>query len=190
MPSYLSADSIAAGAALVGGEGNFEPQRKNNWTLVCSPPGGDGRILALMLDAASIPKETTAVGVLDYGNEKRYFATKTTFGSVTLRLKDFLDRDTAEMIRKWREKVYNPVTGAVGRTTDYKVTGLLKLFGPDGKGVRTWELIGLWPTDVAYGEGLDMAAQGDTAANKIEATLQCDKMIYKGRTEGSIEAAA
>ena len=160
-----TAGHIAASA------GGYEPQRKNNFMLYLTPKGGgDSATIELSLSKFPFPKETTESQAIDYLNEQRKVAGKSTYEGFALALKDYVDQQTAQVIRGWRRAVFNPLTGETGLAKNYKSDGFLHLFAPDGSSVRKWKLVGVWPSDFAMGEG-DM-----TSAEPVEitCTLQVD----------------
>lgn len=165
MPQLVSADHIAAEG------GSFEPQRKNNFTLVI--PVDDSTLIQRSLDSFPLAKEANDEISINFGNEVRKVAGRATYESLQLVLKDFVDQQVAQQLITWRRLVYDPNTGAIGLAKDYKKSGEVIMFGPDGETERTWELIGIWPSKLDPGNG-DMNANEN---NKITTTLTIDKAI-------------
>lgn len=180
----VSADHIAPGM----GSMEFEPQRVSNFLLLVTPPGTDEEtdndrarqnILALSVIDFPMPEETTEPIELAYGNEFRYVAGKTKFSDEALRVVDYVDANTAEILSVWRKFVYNPgptnspfAQGGVGYAYQYKRRGRVKWIGPHGGTVRAWILHGLWPMRIKYGGG-NMAASDK---NVIEVTFKVDRI--------------
>jgi len=165
MPQLVSADHIAAEG------GSFEPQRKNNFTLVI--PVDDSTLIQRALDSFPLAKEANDEIAINFGNEVRKVAGKATYESLQLVLKDFVDEQVAQQLITWRRLVYDPNTGAIGLAKDYKKSGEVIMFGPNGEVERTWEIIGIWPSKLDPGNG-DMNANEN---NKITTTLTIDKAI-------------
>lgn len=166
MPQLVSADHIAAEA------GAFEPQRKNNFSLIIPVDGST--LIQRSLDSFPLVKESNEpVLNVAFGNESRKVAGPAAFESVNLVLKDFVDQQVGKTMLKWRRKVYDPNTGEIGWAKDYKKTGEVVMFGPDGTVERRWKLIGVWPSAIDQGGG-DMNANEN---NKITVTLTIDKVI-------------
>lgn len=166
MPIFVSADHIAAQG------GAFEPQRKNNFTLILEM-GGDIELIQRSLDSFPIPKEANEEIAVNFGNEVRKVAGRSTFENLSLVLKDFVDQEVVEQMIAWRRLVYEPSTGKIGLARDYKKQGEVIMFGPDGERQRTWKLYGVWPSKLDPGGG-DMNANEN---NKITCTLTIDKAI-------------
>ena len=165
MPQLVSADHIAAEA------GAFEPQRKNNFTLII--PLTDTVLLQRSLDSFPLPKEANEEIAINFGNEVRKVAGRANFENLELVLKDFVDQQIAQLVVSWRRQVYNPTTGAIGYARDYKKKGEVIMFGPDGNLQRKWKLIGCWPSRMDPGGGDMNAAEN----NKISVTITIDKAI-------------
>ena len=173
MAFRVSADPIAAAG------GGYEPQRKNNFTLEITPPANiqfDTEILQLTLAQMSIPTESNDRITIDFGNEKRFVAGKTTYSEETIVFNDYVDAGVYQNLVNWRKKVYNPEDGKIGRARDYKATADLFMFAPDGSTFRRWRVLGIFPSELKPGEG-NMAANEQ---NKIEVKFSVDKMIYMG----------
>lgn len=174
---YVSADHIAT----VGGGGRFEPQRTNNFTIRFSPPAGVGganaaEIFALSVHQIPFPNAEGAVIEIPFGNEVRKVSGRWTYSNETLQIKDFVGAETSRVIDAWSRKVYDPETGKISWAHQYKVNAEMLFFGPDGTQPRTWQLIGMWPRRVKYGEG-NMASPNN---NMIEVEFAVDKIKYLG----------
>ena len=151
----LDASHIAAAA------GGFEPQRQNNFMLRCTPPGGaDPQTIELSMQAFPFPKDTTSIETINYLNSARKFAGRTTFTDAELTLRDYVEQSTAQTMREWRRRVFDPETGKTGLCSGYKIQATLILFAPDGSHERRWKLLGLWPSSSNLGDGnMDNAGQ-------------------------------
>ena len=191
--SYVMDEQLRGQDAKVG----QELQRKNNFTIVFSPPGispADAGVIQLSLHKAEVPKRTiTEIGI-DFGNEKYFVAGKPTHEDATITVKDIIGADTADAINNWCNLVYNPDTGVIGKASAYKTNAVLWMLSPDdehnlGGTARSWLLKGIWPKSVNYGGG-DMTATGDGAMNMIEITFKVDKVVYQGMGGGSQSASA
>jgi hypothetical protein len=152
---------------------DYEPQRVNNCLLVFNLGGSDDDTLELALSTFPLPK--TSNGIIEQGhvNEKRKFAGNPIFEDLPVVYKDMVDVDIARILQKWRYTVYNPETGQVGLARDYKKRGTATLFAPNGGFVRTWTLIGAWPSSFDAG---DADLSGEDTVN-ISVTITIDKAI-------------
>lgn len=167
MPFLVSAEHIA------GQGGGFEPQRKNNFTVVI--PFMD-TILQQAIESCPLPIDENEVIDIRFGNEKRKVAGPASFNDLQLQVKDFIDSPVMQKLMTWRKKVYDPATGKIGLAKDYKQKGQLIMFGPDGSSPRKWDLFGVWPSRDDPGGG-SMAESGN---NMITFTLQVDRAVYRG----------
>ncbi len=170
--NMLNADHVAG-----MGQNSLEPQRVNNFTLIIGLTGqgisGDARLLQLAIDSFKIPAESNSPIMIPYGNEVRKVAGVAKWENVTCNVKDFVDKDILGSIMSWFNVVYDVRTGIVNHSFVYKRQGLLVAYGPDGRQSRTFNLYGLWPTQVDPGGG-DMASNTN---NMITMTLRADKCI-------------
>jgi len=195
MAVNLTAGHIAGGSrnlyrADADIQGNYEPQRQNNWYFEVSPPSAGVNdfktILSMALDIGFLPNESSGEIEVHFVNERVYVAGKPTFEAGTLTLKDYVDLPVAKAIAEWRKMVYNAETGAIGLAKNYKVDASIVLFAPDGTYKREWILRGCWPQAVNYGATLDMSTM---EVNKIELTLRFDK-AYPFALDGAADRTA
>jgi len=201
----ISANHIAPGGV---NKPTFEPQRVSNFVLEVGVPGtqvdgtidaGAERIIALSVREFPMPEERTDAIELQYGNEVRYVAGRTTFGEETLTCVDYIDVDTAGYIYDWRRLVYNPgpnafgnsgggkqlEPGAIGYAFMYKSTGSIWWLDPMGSQPpgRRFLMHGMWPMTVRYGRGNMTASE----PNIIEVTFKVDRIE---RVTGTVDDEA
>lgn len=166
---YPSADHIAPQA------GSFEHQLGNRHQVeIYSLDSGDSDILLLALNGFTPPNVSVDPVEIHYGNEKRLQAGKPAFENATLRVRDYVDAKVREAVHRWFKKVYDARTGKMGYAKDYKKTGALLMTGPDGQSIRKYDLIGLWPSAVNFGD-FNMESADPIV---LEVTLACDKALY------------
>jgi len=168
MVDKLNADHLAEA------QGSFEPQRTANWLLeVHGLPGGDDlNLIELSLESFAAPRTSNDEIELGYLNERRYVAGKALFETQDLVVKDFVDRQTAGAILRWRRQVYDPSTGKIGLAAYYKKDCNIILFAPDGSQERLWRLQG-WPKAANYGD----LNQVQSEKVLITCTLRYDKAL-------------
>lgn len=139
----------------------FEPQRANNGMLLINGLAGilgaDAPVaLSLSLASFTLPKEQTNQLMIPYLNEQRKFAGRTMFEDISASFYDYLDRQTVSLIRRWRQRVYNPQTGKHGLKSQYACSGTITMFAPNGEesgGIQNVEYTveGIWPSSVDPG---------------------------------------
>jgi hypothetical protein len=170
------------GNRLLKSQGDFEPQRINNWVLAFR--GLDLIGLAqdeffLTLKSFPFPQEGNAKKVIRWWNESRFYAGSVEdFGSQSLVVRDYIDAQTAQLLTTWRRKVWNPTNLTVGLARDYKVDGMLYLarpnvveLGGDGmQNARSIYLQGCWPVNFTMGE-FDMDNDGDNVMITVEISI-------------------
>lgn len=152
---------------------NYEPQRVNNCLIRFNLGGSDDDTLEFALSTFPLPKSANGIIEQRHVNEMRKFAGNPTFEDLQVVYKDMVDVDIAKILQKWRYSVYNPETGQVGLASQYKKTGTITLFAPNGGFVRTWKLIGAWPSNFDPG---DADLSGEDTIN-ISVTVTIDKAI-------------
>ena len=166
----LNADHIAAQS------GAFEPQRQNNFSIeFYGLDGDDKNIFILALKSIdSIPGHENAPVILKYQNEERRVAGPATTTGCTIALHDFVDQETRNAMLRWRRKVYDPATGAMGLAKDYKKEGAVILHAPDGSNERVCRLIGSWPDKDPKG-ALNM---NTTEPVQLDLSISVDKVQW------------
>jgi hypothetical protein len=171
-------------AALGGAAGqnkNFEPQRVNNALLTLNLGGfasGDAALIGLSIATMALPKMNNGIIEVGFFNEKRKFAGNAVFDDLSITVIDYIDTDVLRMLLEWKYKVYNPENGQIGLSSQYKATGQMDLFPPNGDETkkRSWKLFGVWPSNFDPGE-IDMAGEDVLRAN---ITLTIDKAVPIG----------
>lgn len=151
----------------------YEVQRTNNFRLILDVStfeGGYTGIIELACDSTGLPTMSNDPINLDYGNSDVKVAGKATLDDITVAVKDFIEPDVEGILWKWRLAVYNPNTGKVGWTKNYKKDGKIVQYGPNGEVLREWHLSGCWPTSLDLGD-LDYSS-GDK--KQVSMTLSVD----------------
>ena len=141
---------LELGAMHMSANRSFEVQRTNHFEVIFE--GFDEDVFPLAVTSASLPNSSNDPIELPYGNSKVKVAGQATTEDVSLTMKDFITADTEKKLLEWRKKVYDPQTQKVGWAEDYKKNGRVYLFGPDGTVIRTWRLLGCWPTSFESSE--------------------------------------
>jgi hypothetical protein len=162
----------------IGGQApaEFELQRTNNGLLyIVGLEGNIDNVLTLGLSSFPIPKVSQGIIEVRWLNEARKFPGNVTFDDLSIVFRDYVDRNMAGILLKWRQLCYDPVTGKVGRVALAKRQARIVLFSPTGDLEREYELQGVWPSAFDGGE-IDMA--GEDGVN-ITLTLTYDKFIPK-----------
>jgi hypothetical protein len=133
-----------------GQGGKFEPQRNFDWQLDLQIPGG----YEIKMSVSSVTgiTESNEPIELHYGNEVQYVAGKARFEAGQLVVRDMVDVDVNGKISEWRKLVYSAQSGAIQYASNYKRNGTLLLLDPTGAERASWNVVGLWPQSVNYGQ--------------------------------------
>lgn len=165
----MTANHISGG----GGAGAYEVQRQNNFLLSIDLPTGGSDVIELTLKEADLPRVEVEFIEIHYLNESRKLAGKAKVDDFAFSVHDVVDRNVANALYEWWTKVYDPTTGAINPSSQYKKDATLTLLSPDGQNERTWTLQGVWPSKVDMGKG-DMSKADPVA---IAVTLKVDKVV-------------
>ena len=121
----------------------------------------------------------TKVGVdpveVNHFNEKLKMAGKPTFQDISVVIDDVVTPETAKEINAWWKLVYDAETGVIGYTSDYKKQATLIRYDTKGKEVSKWQLYGVFPTSVDFGEG----DYSNADSVNINITLSVDRAIME-----------
>lgn len=157
-------------------DGEFELQRANNGLLFLvglEDLGNVDNVITFGLSTFPVPKVSSGITEVGFLNETRKFPGKPIFDDLSIIVRDYVDKNMAGVLLRWRQLVYQHETGIIGRAADLKKRARIELFSPQNDGLREYELIGVWPSQFDGGE-IDM--QGDDGVN-ITFTLTYDKFI-------------
>jgi hypothetical protein len=152
----------------VTGSGHYQPKRKNQWYMEL--PGETG-IASIAIKTTKLPGGSFKETVLDYINQKYYFAGKWEWKTIDIKLQDYIGDSTANLLYNWFLSVYNPVTGKQAYGANMKKTVNIVLLDPEGEDLERWVLKGCWPTTFEWGE-LDYATDD---LRELSMTLRYDR---------------
>lgn len=159
------------GASHLASQG-FEVQRTNNFEIQIEGVTPTTRTLILSVVSGFLPNESNEVISLNYGNTQITVAgAARPNNSGTLVVRDLVQLDIEQAIDEWRATVYNKETDAIGFAYDYKKDAKVIQYAPDGTLLRTWNLEGVWPSAVDYGQ----VSYESAGVKTISVTLQYDK---------------
>lgn len=166
MPSNIE----SLGASHLASQG-FEVQRTNNFEIQIDNVT-KVRPLILAVVSGFLPNESNEVISLNYGNTTITVAGKANAnGSGSLVVRDLVQEDIEQVIDEWRKTVYDKETDAIGFAADYKKPAYVTQYAPDGTLLRIWNLEGVWPSAVDYGQ----ISYESPGVKTINITLQYDK---------------
>lgn len=163
----------------------FELQRTNNFEIQVDLADATSRLRSLTLAVVSgfLPNESNDVISLNYGNTTVTVAGKANVNnSGSLVVRDVIMQDTEKVVDDWRKSVYDKETDAIGFAANYKKRAKVTQYAPDGTLLRVWNLEGVWPSAVDYGQ----VSYESPGVKTINITLQYDKA--KIETSGRLDA--
>lgn len=173
MPSTIE----ALGASHLASQG-FEVQRTNNFEIQIDNVT-KVRPLILAVVSGFLPNESNEVISLNYGNTTITVAGKANAnGSGSLVVRDLVQEDMEQVIDEWRATVYRKDTDQIGFAADYKKPAYVTQYAPDGTLKRVWQLEGVWPSAVDYGQ----VSYDSPGVKTINITLQYDKATISRET--------
>lgn len=184
------------GNQILAAQGNFEPQRTNNWLLQINGsavPGLSQSDFYLALKSFPFPIEENPVQRIRWFNESRTYAGSVQdFNDLTMQIHDYLDRQTAQILYNWRRLIWNPQNLTIGLAANYKMSGMLYLAPPNSASIadvvsqsRTWYLQGIWPTNIDMGT-FDMDGNGENVM--ISCKLAVDR-AYPGDPDATADSS-
>ena len=167
----------------------YEPQRNNHFEFVVTgldnirksgttdsdneTISGAQEAIRLSVRAGFIPSFSTEEISVQRGNSTVYYAGRPTYDAGTITLNDYIGLESQEALYAWQALVYNTATEKVGLASDYKKTAYILEYTPDYQLVRSWKLIGCWPTSISE----DAMSSDDSGVHKITCTMRYDKAI-------------
>lgn len=146
----------------------FEPQLSNRFQFEIEG------IPAYLVRSVNAPGYTADVVTLFHLNSYRKLRGRVTWDDLTLNLYSPIVPSAAQAVMEWSRLAYESGTGRAGYSDFYKKDVTLKVIGPVGDIVSSWEIIGAFPTKATFG-AFD-ASQGG-AAVEVGLTLAMDYCI-------------
>lgn len=129
---------------------DYEPKKAHEWVLNI-----DG-VDAWVVRTTSRPSFSVEEIEIGYINQRQYHPGKGEWDSIDVELLDVLAPSTSEKLMVWLRQIHNDQTGQDGYRSAITRDVKLKLIGPEGTVIETWDLINAWPTSIDFGAtGLD-----------------------------------
>lgn len=127
----------------------YEIQRTNHFEVKFD---GLTKDFTLLVDSTTLSNITVEPVELAYGNSKVKVAGQASFEDQEIVIKDAVIADMEMKLYDWFRQVYDAESDKLGWASDYKRTGRLYQYAPDGSYVREWKLVGAWPTNFTTSE--------------------------------------
>lgn len=157
----------------------LEPLRKNRWviqfTVVPGDAGSGVSELAFCAHTAARPQITYGVTEIPRLNERFYSAGKPTWSELPMSFYDYINgpQSVSEILWNWNQKIYSPVTGAMGFKVEYSTSASLGMLDPSGGVVQVWNLFYVWPFTITWN---DLSAE-DEAPAEVNVTFRYDYAV-------------
>lgn len=175
----------------------LEPMRKNRWVFQFSSiPGNDSQEegLAFVAHTCQAPTLTFEKNTLARMNEKFNYAGLPAWNDISCSFYDFIRNSTTnggglsagDILYNWASIIYNPLTGQMGYKTQYATSATLAQLDPAGNVVRAWNLFGIFPTSINWGDGL---SSEDAGVSEVQATFTYDLAIKISDSKSKTESA-
>jgi hypothetical protein len=163
--SFGTAYSMAEG----GGQ-SYTPVRQNHWTITIENIDSELAARSIQFGGTTLEKIT-----LSHFNEEVYYAGKPRAQAITVRFFDPISPDVVNELNSWFTQVYDPETGLMGLPANYKRSGQIFQYTPDGQTIiRTWSFGGAFPLKTPHPPSLTYDSHEPT---DVELEMSIDRLI-------------
>lgn len=129
--------------------------------------------LKLSVIRANVPHFETQTIETRRGNSVVKYAGTPTFNGGEIVVEDYIGLDGKSILMAWQALTYDVVNDLGGRARNYKKNCTLIEYTQDYKKIRSWDLIGCWPSALSE-DAYDKTADSERT---ITATIQFDRAI-------------
>jgi hypothetical protein len=148
-------------------------------------PSGDAK-LPFMCRTASLPASTVNQVPVQYFGRTVNFAGARTFAPWNVTIFNDEDFKVRNALEAWSNAI-NTMEGnlrdfASPASTQYKVDGLVSQFSKTGGVLRTYRMIGIWPTEISQ---IDLDWSNGDAVEEFNVTFSVDYWLPEGGLTGS-----
>lgn len=175
----------------------LEPVKKNRFIFqFSSVPGNSGQeeALAFVAKSASIPSLTFQKQQLKRIHETYNTAGTPEFNDLNASFNDFIrnsstssgELSAGDIMYNWASMIYNPLTGQMGYKTQYATSATEAQLDPAGNIFRAWNIFGIFPTNINFGDTLSYE---DAGATEISCTFAYDIAIKVQDSKSSSESS-
>ena len=147
----------------------YEQKRQFRWLIAIDS------IDAFTARTAKRPSKKFESTVIDYINQKSYFAGKGEWAELDFEFNDPISPSASQKIMNWLRLVHDDPTGRMGYKDFYTKTLTLKLLDPAGTVVEQWKGVNMWPMNVDFG-GLDYK---ESEVVTVKCTFRADRYILE-----------
>jgi len=164
------------GLGEIGTRNDLVFKRKFRWTFTVLT-GCSGTIPEHFVKLASRPNISVEETEINFRHGKTWIPGKGTWETITVTYYDVNQTDNLDLY-SWLATVYD-FTDPVGlkqasKRSEYGAVGTLTLFDGCGSPMERWEMEGMWPTTINFGD-LDYSNSEEVT---IELTLRYDQVKY------------
>lgn len=174
----------------------LQPLRKNNFIFQFSAIPGNNDTQAEALAFVAKTSDTPSIEFEELNtnrmNETFGFAGKPKWNDLSCSFYDFIRKSgtgelsAGDILYNWSCMIYNPLTGQMGYKTQYATSATLAQLDPAGNIIRAWNLFGIWPKSVKFGDTLDYSTDGSL---EVTATFKYDLAIKVSDSQTATESA-
>ena len=150
----------------------IETKRKHRWVFESIADTPMESNILLLLKSATRPHFTLEEPQLHHNQEVAYFAGKQTWETITLTWYDGeQDPDVSRAAFEWVQSIVDLQSIQVNPPAEYKKTGNLLMLDGTGQPIERWQIFGIWPKEVNWGD-LDYS---DTEIMTFEVIFRYDR---------------
>lgn len=174
----------------------LEPVKKNRFVFQFSSiPGNTSQdeALAFVVKSASVPNISFEKQSTKRIHETFNTAGTPTWNDLTVTFNDFIrnssngsELSAGDIMYNWASMIYNPLTGQMGYKTQYATSATEAQLDPAGNIFRAWNIFGIFPTSVNFGDTLSYE---DPGAAEINCTFAYDLAIKVQDSKSDSESA-
>lgn len=129
--------------------------------------------LQLSVIKANVPHFETNVIETRRGNSMAKYAGVPTFNSGEIVVEDYIGLGGKSILMAWQALTYDVINDKGGRAKNYKKNCTLIEYTQDYQKIRSWDLIGCWPSSLSE-DAYDKTADGERT---VTATIQFDRAV-------------
>jgi len=173
---------------------NADVQRKNNFLIRFFSADNSSNItddFILYIDSFPFPKQSNSIRETASVNfSAKYAGAFESTENISVKFREYLDRNTSHMLSVWRSRCAHQATGCVLLPNQYYIQGELLKLSPTGnieeEGTQTWALKNCWLADYKE-EDYDNSDDGSLVT--VSCTLVIERVVLKSTKTSPPEQA-
>jgi hypothetical protein len=147
----------------------FQPIAKRHFILAIEG------IDAFLIKTGARPTHSTEKVDINWINQQRKVAGKTTFPPLNITLYESVAPSGAQQVMEWLRLCYESVSGRAGYADFYKRDIQIKMLDPIGNVIQLWDIKGAFVTEANFG---DLTYDGSDLM-EIQLTIEYDNYVLQ-----------